>query len=286
MAFNLLLESDFTSLNRWKFTNCKYENGYLISNDKVFGIEQELILPDITKLYFRVLYQAFNPELFDVKIGIQNNDLLEVNEKLIKKGKEDFISLVDTAKQEKIKLRIIFESSIKENKVLIKEPLLINLEQLHKSTWVKWLLDKTIKYMKGYNYINLYHSNAIDNSIEDFKNIQLDKAKTGSIISTKQKIQIPLIAKFIKDNYYIVKLDYKEINKLGNVYFNYGVLKSSKIDDEQCYLLFRANDKNNLELTIEGDNILPYLVNLKHIMIIDITHLRLMKEDVGYLPFI
>lgn len=286
MAFNLLLESDFTSLNRWKFTNCKYENGYLISNDKVFGIEQELILPDITKLYFRVLYQAFNSELFDIKIGIQNNDLLEVNEKLIIKDKEDFISLVDTAKQEKIKLKIIFESSIKENKVLIKEPLLINLEQLHKSTWVKWLLDKTIKYMKGYNYTNLYYSNAIDNSIEDFKNVQLDKAKIGSIINTKEKIQIPLIAKFIKENYYIVKLDYKEINKLGNVYFNYGVLKSSKIDDEQCYLLFRANDKNNLELIIEGNNVLPYLVNLKHIMIIDITHLRLMKEDVGYLPFI
>ena len=286
MAFNLLLESDFESLNRWKFTNCKYENGYLISNDKVFGIEQELVLPDINKLYFRVLYKALNKELFDIKIGIQSNDLLEVDEKLIIENKETYISLVGKPKQEKIKLKIIFESSIEQNKVLIKEPLLINLEQLHKSTWVKWLLDKTITYMKGYNYTNLYDSNEINHDIEDFKNIELQKAKIGSIIKTKEKIQISLTAKFIKENYYIIKLDYQEINKLGNVYFNYGVLKSSKINNEQCYLLFRADDKNNLELTLEGTDVLPYLVNLKHIMIIDITHLRLMKDDVGYLPFI
>ena len=140
--------------------------------------------------------------------------------------------------------------------------------------------------MPGYSYKNEYEITEIKRTSNDFKECNLEEAKIGSIIKTFNKVEIPLIAKFIKDNYYIVKLDYKEINKLGNVYFNYGVLKSSKIDDEQCCLLFRANGKNNLELIIEGNNILPYIVNLKHIMIIDITHLRLTQEDIGYLPFI
>ena len=56
MAFNLLIGSNFNTLDRWKFINCEYKDGYIISNKKLFGIEQELILPDITKLYFRTKY--------------------------------------------------------------------------------------------------------------------------------------------------------------------------------------------------------------------------------------
>ena len=134
--YNIALDTEFKN-NQWNFINCKYEDGYLISTDKVFGIEQELILPDITKLYFRILYKAINKEILNIKIGIQNNDILEINEKLIKDNKNNFISIIDDAKQEKIKLHIIFESTILDNKVEIKEPLLLNLKQLHKATWVK-----------------------------------------------------------------------------------------------------------------------------------------------------
>ena len=140
--------------------------------------------------------------------------------------------------------------------------------------------------MPGYSYINEYEVTEIKQTANDFKEYNLEEAKIGSIIKIFNKVEIPLIAKFITDNYYLIKLDYKEINKLGKCYFNYGVLKSSKIDDEQCYLIIKAKEGKQLKLIIEGNDILPYQINLKNIMIINITHLRLTQDDVGYLPFI
>lgn len=286
MAFNLILNSNFKENSHWRFTNCRYENGYLISSDKVFGVEQELVLADVTKLYFRCNYKIENAEIHNVKIGIQNNNLLDANMKIPKLNNYDYISVIDDAKQEKIKLHIIFESSIKENKVLLEKPLLMDLNHMHKSTWLKWILDRTIHYMDGYTYHNDYCISEINRDCEDFKEFNLEEAKIGSIIKSLEKIEIPLTAKFIEGNYYLIKLDYKEINKFGNVYFQYGVLKSNKLDDEQCYLLFKAKEDLKLKLIIEGNDVLPYQINLKHIMIIDSTKLRMLKEDIKYLPFI
>ena len=139
--------------------------------------------------------------------------------------------------------------------------------------------------MYGYTYSNVYKDSELKPDISDFSNVELKPAKIGSIIKTKENISIELNAKFIINNYYLVKLDFKEINRLGSTYFKYGVLKSSYIDNEQCYLIFKAtNDK--LILNIEGNDVLDYQVNLKHLMIIDITKMRLLKSDIPYLPFI
>lgn len=46
----------------------------------------------------------------------------------------DYVSLIDDNKQERIKLHFIFESTIDENKVLIENPLLIDLNHLHRAT--------------------------------------------------------------------------------------------------------------------------------------------------------
>jgi hypothetical protein len=81
-------------------------------------------------------------------------------------------------------------------------------------------------------------------------------------------------------------LDFKEINNLGDIYFQYGVLKSSRIEDEQIWLVFKANDNLNLQLVIESNDALDYKINLKHLMIIDITNLKLLKNDISNLPFI
>lgn len=140
--------------------------------------------------------------------------------------------------------------------------------------------------MDGYTYHNDYCISEINRDCEDFKEFNLENAKIGSIIKSLEKIEIPLTAKFIEGNYYLIKLDYKEINKFGNVYFQYGVLKSNKLDDEQCYLLFKAKEDLKLKLIIEGNDVLPYQINLKHIMIVDSTKLRMLKEDIKYLPFI
>lgn len=115
--------------------------------------------------------------------------------------------------------------------------------------------------------------------------MDLIPAKVGSIIQTKENIKVKLNAKFIINNYYLIKLDYEEINKLGETFFNYNVIKSFDIDNKQCYIIFKANGDNPY-LNIQGNDVLDYQVNLKHLMIIDITNMRLLREDIPYLPFV
>lgn len=148
------------------------------------------------------------------------------------------------------------------------------------------MLDKTTHYISGYDYKNEYNISEIKPNTEDFQALELEDSKIGSIFNKKDSNKAIINAKFIKDRYYLIKLDYKDINRFGKVYFQYGVLKSDKCDDEQCYLVFKARDNIDLSLNIEANDILPYQVNLKHIMIVDITDLKLETVDIPYLPFI
>ena len=90
----------------------------------------------------------------------------------------------------------------------------------------------------------------------------------------------------MENKYYLAKLDYKEINKFGRVYLTYGVVESTYFQDEQLYLLFKGNDKNKLILNIEGCEELPYQINLKHLLLIKVGGMNLLKSDIPYLPFI
>ena len=82
MSYNLLLDTEFKQLNkRWKLTNCEYQNGYLISSAKIYSIEQEIVLPNPTKLYFGLDYICFSKDIKKIYCGIQINDILEVNVK-------------------------------------------------------------------------------------------------------------------------------------------------------------------------------------------------------------
>ena len=283
MSYNLLLFTNFES-NGWTFVNCSLKNSILTSTNRVFGVYQDLILPDPTRLYFRATYKALN-KLKSIKIGIQNEPLLEANEAVPKLNKLQKLSVVDIAKQEKIRLHIIFESDKEVNKVLIQEPLLVDLNRLRKSTWTRFLLDRTLSFRGGHSYINLYNENEILPSSEDFKDYNLEQAKIGSIIRVKEKTSIQINAKFIKDRYYIAKLDLEEINEFGNIYFKYGIIKSTKVKD-QIYIVFKANEDNKLELILDNSDVFNYLVNLKHIMVIDITKMKVMKDEIQYLPFI
>ena len=285
MSYNLILNSALEDTTNWKLINCTLDHNILTSNKKVFGIEQELILPDPTKIYFRVNYKVLSP-IKEVKLGIQNGKVLGINRQIPRLNKLHKISLIDIAKQEKIKLHIIFESDKEVNKVLLQEPILVDLNHQKKSTWIKSILDKVLKYRIGYEYTNIYNEKEITKDIEDFKDINLEKAKIGSILSTKENIGINLNAKFIKEHYYLAKLDFEEINRFGNIYFKYGFIKSKRETSDQIYLLFRANEKDNLELIIESNDVFNYELNLKHLLIIDVTKMNLLKEDIPYLPFI
>lgn len=286
MNYNLLLNTSFEKQSHWKFINCRYENGYLISDKKVFGIEQELILPNTTKLYFRWNYKTQNVSVKDVKIGIQNGKTLNINRRVPKALKKQSISVIDVAKYEKVKLHLIFESTEDTNRVYIDSPILVDLNQVQKSTWIKWLLDKSIFFMNGYNYINEYKDSEITGRIKDFQGIQAAQAKIGCIVETLDEINIPLSCDLIENNYYLVKLDYEQINKFGVTEFKYGELRSSSIDDEQIYLIFRANKNDYLSLNMRCNDVLSYKVNLKHILLINITKMKLQKSDIPYLPFV
>ena len=286
MAYNLLLDTEFKG-GRWKYINCeKIGDKTIRSKGKVFGIEQELILPDPTKLYFRCEYKI-NNKIEETNIGIQTADILEINRKSPKVNKWQSISVVDEVKQEKIILHLIFESKEDINEIEIKNPILIDLNNLNKSRWLRFVLDKTIRYRYGYRYENLYENSELKKDIPDLKNVDcIEDAKIDSINKTKQKITIEINAKFMENKYYLAKLDYKEINKFGRVYLTYGVVESTYFQDEQLYLLFKGNDKNKLILNIEGCEELPYQINLKHLLLIKVGGMNLLKSDIPYLPFI
>lgn len=278
MNYNLILDSNFKAGNHWKYNNCEYKDGYLLSNNKVFGIEQELVVPSDSKLYFRINYMIDNISINNVKIGVQYSKKLECNEKIPKLRKQDKISVVCNSKEQKIKVHIIFESTTDINKAYISEPILVSLNYLDRSTWLKFLLDKTISYREGYSYTNL-----LDYSECNYED--LEKVKVGTLFKSLEKKEIEIDTKLTENTYYLIKLDIKEINQLGNIYFKYGVLKSTK-KDSQLYLVFKGRENLKLSLCIEPNDVLPYQVNLKHIMLLDISKLNLMADDLTYLPFV
>lgn len=286
MSYNLLSNTSFKTDSNWEYINCSYKDGKIISSKKVFGIKQTLILPDPTKLYFRCNYNILNSNIEHIKIGIQNHDILNVDTKKPKKNKNQYISVIDIAKQEKISVHLIFESIDDINEIEVKEPLLVDLNHFKQSTWLKIILDRSINYIPGYTYINEYCQSEIKSNLEDFKNANLEDAKVGSIIKSKETIKFDISAKFIINHYYLVKLDLDEINTLGEIYFKFGVLKSTKING-QLYLIFKiTNIENQLQLVVAPNDVLEYAINIKHLLLIDITKMKLLKDDIPYLPFI
>ena len=280
MSYNLLFDTSFKE-NKWEYINCSFKNNALISNKNVFGISQEIVLINSAKIYLRFNYNILNSNINKIIIGVQDGDKLFINEKLPKNNKNCIISIVEQPKSEKIKVHLIFECKQNINRVLVSEPLLCDLNRLHKSTWLKFILDKTIKFRNGLSYTNILEYNEIKPNV-----FNLEPAKIGSIISTLENVELKIDAKLIKGKKYLIKLDYKNINDLGNIDITYGIFKSIKITDDQIYLIFRADNINNLIINIKPNNVLPYQINLKHLLLTETENLGITKEDIPYLPFI
>ena len=155
MEQNLLFDTQFRLQNdNWKCVNCKREGNVLVSKSKVFGIEQELTISQLTKLYFRYSYRIKKGNIKLAYAGIQIGDKLLVNRKIPKLNIKQFISLVEDINETTIKVKIIFESKEEENIVELFEPILCDLRKLHRSTYIKIILDKIVKYVDGYAYRN------------------------------------------------------------------------------------------------------------------------------------
>ena len=127
MSYNLLLDTNFNKIEKhWKLTNCEYKNGYLISNAKIYSIEQEIILPDPTRLYFSLDYICFDKNIKKIYCGIKTKDILETNRKKPKIRTRKRISVVDSIEVEKIKVIFIVEAKTENTKIYIDNPMLVD----------------------------------------------------------------------------------------------------------------------------------------------------------------
>lgn len=280
MTYNLLFDTKFQETpSQWKFTNCSLQKGYLVSNHSIFGISQEIVLPQVNKLYLRFNYNILKSQVKKIKCGIQYNDELFVSEKSTKLQSNQTISIVENHIGEKITIHLIFESDKNINVVKVFEPLLCDLGTLGKSTWIKSILDKTLKYKDGLCYRNLLSYSQITPEI-----FNLEKAKIGSIVSTETPTTYKIEADLVNGKKYLLKLDYRSINNLGKTSLAYGILKSKSLTNQE-FLLFKADGVNKLEIDLTPDDILPYQVNLRNLLLVDIEKLNISLDDIPYLPY-
>ena len=288
MSYNLLLDTGFNRIDKhWKLTNCTYENGYLKGNAKVYSIEQEIVLPDPTRLYFSLEYIACNKSIKSVYLGIQTNNIMEATKKSVKFHKRVRLSVVDKIKCERLKVLFIVEAETEASEIYIDSPLLVDLVANNKHYWPKSFLNKILDYRYGYNYENLYKESEISLTNEDFMSMSTptEQANIGIIAHCKHNDWFRISYPFLENHYYLVKLDYKEINQYGNIYFKYGTSISTELND-QLYIIFKSIKDTELFLKIDNSEVMPYLLNLKHILIIDLANTNLTEADIVYLPFI
>lgn len=288
MSYNLLLDTGFNHTDKhWKFTNCSYENGYLRGTAKVYSIEQEIVLPDPTRLYFSIEYIAKNKDIKHVYAGIQTGDILEATKKAVHQNRRIRLSVVDKIKCEKVKVIFIVEAKTETSSIYIDSPLLVDLIANNKNYWPKSVLNTLLDYRQGYLYENIYKESELSTDNKDFSSVTTptEPAKQGLLAEVKCNdwfhIQCPIKA----NTYYLVKLDYQELNLYGNLYLKYGDQISVKIKD-QLYLLFKGTSTERLLLYVENSEVLPYLLNLKHLLVIDLTNTKLTEDDIMHLPFI
>lgn len=282
MTYNLVLDSAFKDLNNWKLTNCKLENNFLVSNDYVFGVEQELYLPNISKLYLRWFFNIFDSPITNIKVGFQIGDVLKVNIKTPKFNKNDFISVIEQCNSKCIKIHIIFESSRKDNKVFIKDPLLIDLSYLHLDKYPKWVLDKKLKFISGYSYKNLFHIKDLKSQLS---NINYEDVKNGVYLILNSNTTLTLDLALEKNRYYLIKVLFENINDLGSINLKYGFSKSNNRNKSQRYLIFKENNIDKVQIQFTCDYNLPYKIFLKDILIIPLSNISLQKDDIERLVY-
>lgn len=292
MSYNLLLDTTFKKLNKnWKLTNCEYNNGYLIANSKMYSIEQEIVLPDPTKIYFGLDYLCFSKDIKKIYCGIQIGDVLEANVKEPSLRRRKRISVIsDDKKAEKIIVKFIVQAKTDNTKIYIDSPLLLDLTYHDKDWWPRWMLNKALDYRHGYDYDNIYSENS-EIQLKDVKfnllKTKTEVAKTGIIAHVNETDSFTLDFQATPGNYYLLKLDYEQINKYGSIYCKYGETISVNINDSQLYMVFKGDQlKHKLQFILKNNLELTYLINLKRILLIDITNLKIDEDDIIHLPFI
>lgn len=289
MSYNLLFDTEFKNINSyWNLQNCTYQNGYLISNSHIFSIEQEITLSQATKLYFSLDYICFDSNISKIYCGIQINNTLEVTVKKPRLHNRARISVVDNSQlAQKIKIKFIVESKVTNSKIYIDSPLLVDLIQHNKEWWPKWVLNKTLDYRFGYTYKNILDNDKLINNIFSQSLNKVEEAKTGVIIHVIKDDCLSINANLDANRFYLMKLNYQNINDYGKAMLKYDQTNSIELNNQQLAIIFKTlNQLDTIKLTLAKEVDLPYLINLKQLLLIDITDLKLDQDDIAYLPFI
>ena len=234
-------------------------------------------------------YICFDTNIKSIYCGIQTGDILEATKKKPKLNKRKRISVVNKTSEEKIKVIFICESKSENSKIYIDSPLLVDLSRQNKDWWPKWSLDRSLDFRYGYAYNNLYEQGSeikVENSDFTSPYTKTEAGNVGILATITESDWFKINHTFEQDHFYLVKLDFEQINTYGELYMFYGGVTSQYIDDEQLYLIFKANPSDELKIKFTNKEKLPYLVNLKHILLIDLTNLKIEEDDIKHLPFI
>lgn len=286
MSYNLLIDSEFNNNGSWKTINCSFKNGVLRTKGKVFGIKQKLILPDPTRLYFRVEYKALTP-IKDIKVGILKKDKLFIVGRSTSTNRTKAVSIVESIEDEEVEIYIICESLVDGASIELSRPVLIDLKHQKKSYMLKWLLDKKLSYRKSYSYKNILGPAEISKVKGEISGDPvLHNTRIGTLFEVKQDCTYTPKTKLTAGHFYLYKLDFEEVNNFGELDLTYGAMNCLK-GHEQLWIVFKAN--SDLLPTVKLNHFnyeQPYIVNLKRDMLIDITTMQLQAEDIERLTFI
>ena len=234
-------------------------------------------------------YICFDKNITSIYCGIQTGKVLEANKKKPRLNRRKRISVVDQVDCEKIKVILICESREKHSKIYIDSPLLVDLSRQGRDWWPRWMLNKTLDFRYGYEYDNLYsYGSEIKISNPDFSSTftKREEAKTGILCKIIEDDWFKVTHNFKPDHHYLLKLDYEQINTYGDIYISYGEFISTIIDSSQQYIVFKANLNDEIRIKLNNKEKLPYLINLKHILLVDLTNLKIEEDDIRHLPFI
>ena len=113
MSYNLLFDTNFNNVkcNTWKLTNCEYVDGYIVGKGKIYSIEQEIVLPDITKLYASFEYLTFDRKIKYVYCGIVSGGEMHVTRKRPSFKRRKRVAVVVTPTTEKVTVMYTFHAT-------------------------------------------------------------------------------------------------------------------------------------------------------------------------------
>ena len=91
-----------------------------------------------------------------------------------------------------------------------------------------------LDYRVGYDYENIYKEAEITLQNKDFTSpySKLEKAHDGVLLTCTESDWFPITCDFTPDRYYLIKLDYNELNKYGQVYIEANGITSEKVTEE------------------------------------------------------